>query len=243
MRELDETAIPGLDIEEIVRILERVPVTLGVLYGSHAQGEATGGSDIDLAVAFDESLSSVERTRARLELIEQLSTGLETDDVDVVPLSDAPSELLEEILTDGVLIYGSMTDLEPYQGQPPHRRVIRTDSPRSTTFSRNSTEWCDVDERTERRLVEKAEYVGKAVALLAAKRDSLSFDEYRTDREQRDIVEREFETAIEACIDIGEMILRPSLKTAESKPDPRRPLEDLRSRPKRFVYSAVYRYV
>ena len=51
-------------------------------------------------------------------------------------------------------------------------------------------------ERTERRLVEKAEYVGAAVALLTAKRDELSFDEYRTDREQRDIVEREFETAM-----------------------------------------------
>lgn len=65
-----------------------------------------------------------------------------------------------------------------------------------------------MDERTERRLVEKAEYVGEAVTLLATKRDSLSFEEYRTDREQRDIVEREFETAIEACIDIGKMILR-----------------------------------
>lgn len=65
-----------------------------------------------------------------------------------------------------------------------------------------------MDERTERRLVEKAEYVGEAVTLLAGKRDTLSFDEYRTDREQRDIVEREFETAIEACIDIGEMVLR-----------------------------------
>ena len=65
-----------------------------------------------------------------------------------------------------------------------------------------------MDERTERRLVEKAEYVGEAVALLAEKRDELSFDEYRAEREQRDIVEREFETDIEACIDIGEMILR-----------------------------------
>ena len=119
MRELEETTIPGFDIEGVVRILERVPVTLGVLYGSHARSEADGRSDIDLAVAFDESLSSVERTRARLELIEQLSTGLETDDVDVVPLSDALSELLEEILTDGVLIYGSMTDLEPYRGKTP----------------------------------------------------------------------------------------------------------------------------
>lgn len=65
-----------------------------------------------------------------------------------------------------------------------------------------------MDERTERRIVEKAEYVGEAVTLLVEKRDSLSFEEYRADREQRDIVEREFETAIEACLDIGKMILR-----------------------------------
>ena len=65
-----------------------------------------------------------------------------------------------------------------------------------------------MDERTERRIVEKAEYVGEAVTLLVEKRDSLSFEEYRADREQRDIVEREFETAIEARLDIGKMILR-----------------------------------
>lgn len=33
--------------------------------------------------------------------------------------------------------------------------------------SRNSTQWCSVEERIERRLVEKAEYVGEAVMLLA----------------------------------------------------------------------------
>jgi len=64
-----------------------------------------------------------------------------------------------------------------------------------------------MDDWTERRIVEKAEYVGAAVSPLAEKRDSISFDTYRTDREQRDVVEREFETAIEACIDIGEMVL------------------------------------
>lgn len=65
-----------------------------------------------------------------------------------------------------------------------------------------------MDERTERRVLEKAAYVREAVAVLAAKRDNLTFEDYRTDREQRDIVEREFETAIEACIDIGKMLLR-----------------------------------
>ena len=121
MREFEETTISGLDVAAIVRILERVPVTLGILYGSHARGEATERSDIDIAVEFDEGLSSVERTRARLDLIEQLNVELETDDADVLPLSRAPNELLEEILTDGVLIYGSITDLDPYreQAHPP----------------------------------------------------------------------------------------------------------------------------
>lgn len=64
-----------------------------------------------------------------------------------------------------------------------------------------------MDERTEERILEKAEYVREAVVVLADKRDSLSFEDYSADREQRDVVEREFETAIEACIDIGKMLL------------------------------------
>ena len=72
-----------------------------------------------------------------------------------------------------------------------------------------------MDERTERRILEKAEYVGDAIKVLVRKRDSLSFEEYRAQREQRDVVEREFETALEACIDIGEMILSAE---SDSKP-------------------------
>ena len=65
-----------------------------------------------------------------------------------------------------------------------------------------------MDGRTEQRLLKKATYVTEALAVLAQKRDALSFEEYRAQREARDVVEREFETAIEACIDIGEMLLR-----------------------------------
>jgi uncharacterized protein YutE (UPF0331/DUF86 family) len=65
-----------------------------------------------------------------------------------------------------------------------------------------------MDDRTEARILDKATYVRDAVTVLADKRDSLSYEAYRGDREQRDIVEREFETAIEACIDIGELLLR-----------------------------------
>lgn len=65
-----------------------------------------------------------------------------------------------------------------------------------------------MDERTERQILDRASYVRDAVAVLAEKRESVSFEAYRSDREQRDVVEREFETAIEACIDIGELLLR-----------------------------------
>ena len=65
-----------------------------------------------------------------------------------------------------------------------------------------------MDESTRRRIVQKASYVRDAVKVLASKRDSLTFEEYRDRRQERDVVEREFQTAIEACIDIGEMLLR-----------------------------------
>lgn len=64
-----------------------------------------------------------------------------------------------------------------------------------------------MDQRTRRRILWKAEYVGEAIAVLAEKRDSLSFEEYAERREARDVVEREFQTAIEACLDIGRMVL------------------------------------
>jgi uncharacterized protein YutE (UPF0331/DUF86 family) len=70
-----------------------------------------------------------------------------------------------------------------------------------------------MDERTERRILTKAEYVGEAVAILAEKRDNLDFETYRANREERDVVEREFQTAIEACIDIGRMILTNKAET------------------------------
>lgn len=65
-----------------------------------------------------------------------------------------------------------------------------------------------MDDRRAQRVLEKAEYVGEAVQILADKRDTLSFEDYAAQREQKDVVEREFQTAIEACIDIGEMLLR-----------------------------------
>ena len=117
MRKREEVTVPDLDLDTIARVLDEGPVTLAILYGSYARGDTTAKSDIDLAVEFEESLSSIERTRARLGLIERLTTELETDEIDVTPLSRVSTELLQEILADGILVYGASANLEPYYGQ------------------------------------------------------------------------------------------------------------------------------
>lgn len=68
-------------------------------------------------MSFRDSLSSVERTRARLALIERLGEELGIDGVDVIPLDRAPDALLAEILRDGILVHGSESELESYRSQ------------------------------------------------------------------------------------------------------------------------------
>lgn len=105
----------SLDTGAIREVLDDAPVTLGILYGSQARGDATPSSDVDLAVVFEESLSSVERTRARVALIERIGAVLGTDDVDVVPLPEVSSRLYQEILEDGHLLYGTLDESDRHE--------------------------------------------------------------------------------------------------------------------------------
>jgi Nucleotidyltransferase domain. len=107
MEEIDEADSLAVDTDAIMQVLDNAPVTAAVLYGSHARGDATADSDVDLAVVFDDSLGSVETTRARLRLIERLTARLGTDDIDVVPLARTHATLRREIYDDGIVLYGS----------------------------------------------------------------------------------------------------------------------------------------
>jgi Nucleotidyltransferase domain. len=98
----------------------------------HRPEEATEHSDIDLAVVFDEALSSVEQTRARLSLIKQLSVSLGTDAVDVTPLLRTSHTLRREIYRDGIVVCRSEKSFpavdDHTQDQPTHAdRMARFD--------------------------------------------------------------------------------------------------------------------
>lgn len=104
--------VSGVDLDALRGVFEPAPVTVGILYGSYVRGDDHERSDVDLAVAFEDELSSTERTRERLALIERLSAELGRDDVDVVVLGELPTDLRRSIRRDGVLVYGSLDEAE-----------------------------------------------------------------------------------------------------------------------------------
>lgn len=60
----------------------------------------------------------------------------------------------------------------------------------------------NISDEDEARILEKATYIEESLEILTEKQ-SLNKDVYRSNREQRAIVEREFQTTIEACLDIA----------------------------------------
>ena len=94
--------LPITDIKKIVSsILSEYDVEYCYLFGSYAKGKATGTSDVDLLI-------STKITGLKFYgLVEQLREGLhkKIDLLDVRQLT-TNSELLNEVLRDGVKIYG-----------------------------------------------------------------------------------------------------------------------------------------
>ena len=94
--------LPITDIKKIVSsILSEYDVEYCYLFGSYAKGKATGTSDVDLLI-------STKITDLKFYgLVEQLREGLhkKIDLLDVRQLT-TNSELLNEVLRDGVKIYG-----------------------------------------------------------------------------------------------------------------------------------------
>jgi len=99
----EENGILSLDsISDIcARVFDDYPVNFCYLFGSYAKGKATGKSDVDLLVSTDiGGLGFFEMTEALRQNLNKK--------VDVLHIDQLKNnfELLQEILKDGVKIYG-----------------------------------------------------------------------------------------------------------------------------------------
>ena len=99
----EETGI--LELEDIVRkcskVFERYEVSFCYLFGSYAKGKATPVSDVDLLIS-----ANVKGLKF-YGLVEEIRTALHKK-VDVLDMNQLKDniELTEEILKDGIKIYG-----------------------------------------------------------------------------------------------------------------------------------------
>lgn len=99
-----------VDPTEVCDCLRSFPISLAVLFGSHARKTEHTLSDLDIAVLFDGDLSETDKRRlldtVTAAIIE--ATGIEA--VDLVDLERVAPCLGYEIMTNGNLLLGDRTE-------------------------------------------------------------------------------------------------------------------------------------
>lgn len=95
--------------DALVDRLESAPIKLALLFGSYAAGRATAGSDVDVAVAYEEGMADA--TDEHLSLVADLTRILGRDDVDVVRLTAVDPRIAVEALEHGQILVGTREEV------------------------------------------------------------------------------------------------------------------------------------
>jgi predicted nucleotidyltransferase len=82
------------------------PVLVAYLFGSHARGEASALSDVDIALLAPD-VPPEDRLDLRIRVMGGLSTaaGIAESDPDVIVLDESPLTLTGRVIKDGIVIY------------------------------------------------------------------------------------------------------------------------------------------
>jgi predicted nucleotidyltransferase len=91
--------------KSLADILKKQKVVLAYIFGSQATGKTGPLSDIDIAVYFDENLSSDEQFALRLQVLGDIMDLFKTNEIDLVVLNDAPPLLAHRILKEGLVVF------------------------------------------------------------------------------------------------------------------------------------------
>lgn len=128
--------------EAVITRLEEAPVSLALLFGSYATGQTTPGSDIDIAVEYDETLEDI--TDTHLSLVADLTRILGRDDIDVVRLTSVDPRIAVEALEAGQLLIGTHENINQL------RKRLETARQHQEEFVQSRIE--DAERKIERRL-------------------------------------------------------------------------------------------
>ena len=86
----------------VLPLLEENDVSFAAVFGSHAQGKAGPGSDVDLLVRFAKPKSLLDFVRLERLLADALQT-----DVDLVTENSVSPYLKDRIFRESVVLYGT----------------------------------------------------------------------------------------------------------------------------------------
>jgi predicted nucleotidyltransferase len=112
----EEPHIETADLDAIRAALDGTDVVFALLFGSHARSEATGDSDLDIAVRFPDRLSDRDRFRARNRIDATLQAHAEGT-VDVSDIDALPVAVQHAALRDGIVLYGDDDAVAEYREQ------------------------------------------------------------------------------------------------------------------------------
>ncbi|ERH13391.1 MAG: putative nucleotidyltransferase [halophilic archaeon J07HB67] len=127
---VDSTA-DSVDVDGLRTVLDRENVVFAVLFGSHARGEATDRSDVDIAIQFSPELDAVDRFRCRNRIDATLQAHADGF-VDVSDLASLPTGVAYAALRDGTVLTGEETAVESHRSEL--EAETETDNTDATAF-------------------------------------------------------------------------------------------------------------
>ncbi|PIV54168.1 MAG: nucleotidyltransferase [Elusimicrobia bacterium CG_4_10_14_0_8_um_filter_37_32] len=93
------------NLDKIGKIFLEKSVIFAYLFGSCVEGKVGKISDIDIAVYFDDKLTSSVMFDKKLKIMAELSSLLDKDEIDIVILNDAYPLIEHRIIKNGKVIF------------------------------------------------------------------------------------------------------------------------------------------
>jgi predicted nucleotidyltransferase len=111
------TTPESIDQDALRASLQEYPLSMAVLFGSHADETAHAHSDLDVAVRFEDSVSDGQSAQLLDELTAELTRVSGFEAIDLLDLDDAPPKLGYEVLSQGTLLFGDESVAVELEGQ------------------------------------------------------------------------------------------------------------------------------